>query len=278
MTVSLTVLTLPKTRRRLSELLGPRMATVVAVPAFIVLEAVFVILRGEANDTGVPWQRREVLAADRLLGWGQTPTERLQGWLFTGHAGLIDWLAWAAYLSWFVVPAMLTVWVLFWRRDLIVSYALARFGLMYAALILFFLIPTEPPWMALDVTRIVDVLHRTRQVDTNPVAAFPSLHVGIPMIQALWLRRRGMFGASAVYGLVACLIAIAVVYTGQHYVVDCLAAVALAYAVDRVAARAEDPIGAWLAHAAPWSRAKSRPSGSGRAVSAVPQQRTHGAE
>lgn len=266
MTLSLNALTLPKTRRRLSGYLGPREATVVAGATILLLKVVFLLMRSEADNTGVPQQRRDVVAADRILGLGQTPTERLQGWLFQGHAGIIDWTAFAAYVSWFVLPGVVTAWVLLRRRDLIVSYGLSRYGIDLVCAIIFFLMPTEPPWMALNVTQILGVMHRAREVDPNPVAAFPSLHVAIPVVQAFWLRRHGMFKASAFYGALGALIAVAVVYTGQHYVVDCLTGVALAYAVDRAAARVEGPVSGWLGARHPAFRAIGRAAATGEAA------------
>jgi membrane-associated phospholipid phosphatase len=235
----------------------------VAIPTFLALDVLHFYLRGKADDTGIPWQRSGIVDAERLLGWGEAPTQRLQDWLFAGHFGFLQWLAFIVYASWYVVPGLLTAYIVFWRRDLIVSYAFVRFGVAYAALIAFFLMPAEPPWMALHITRIFHMTQRAQDLDTNPVAALPSLHVALPAVQALWLRRKGMRRLSTLFGALSAGIGLAAVYAGEHYVVDCLAGGALAYAVNHVAARAENPAQAWTERRRAAPRAPDEAAGRG---------------
>jgi membrane-associated phospholipid phosphatase len=231
MTAISRTLTLPRTRERLRAIWPRWGALIVAAPAFLALEGLYVSLRGIADDTGEPFATRYFLGFDRLLGAGSTPTERLQDAFYRGHTGPLELLAFALYLAWFIFPTALTVFVLLVRR-----------GTTYAALLFFFVFPTQPPWMALHVTGIVQTVTHATRVDTNPLAAFPSLHVARPAVAALWLRRKGMHRAAAFFGILAALIAASAVYTGQHYVVDCLASVVLVLCVDRAASRFEETV------------------------------------
>jgi membrane-associated phospholipid phosphatase len=87
--------------------------------------------------------------------------------------------------------------------------------------------PTRPPWMDVEVTRVIGLVYGdTGWVDHNPHSALPSLHAAMPVMYALWfahraeplLRRMAPFIALWALG-----ISWAVVYGGEHYVIDVLA-------------------------------------------------------
>jgi membrane-associated phospholipid phosphatase len=111
-------------------------------------------------------------------------------------------------------------------------------------------VPTEPPWLAAQEGSLPRVWHVLPSVwngtayergeavvGPNPVAAMPSLHmVGAVLVAvALWRvasgRLRPMLRVLAVTYPVT--MAVALVYTGEHYVVDVVAGATLA-------------LGAWL--------------------------------
>jgi membrane-associated phospholipid phosphatase len=123
------------------------------------------------------------------------------------------------------------------------QYAWAMTLLMYLGLMFYLLVPTVPPWMAAnDFRAIPSIAHIGAAIynlelpelvvafDINPIAAMPSLHTAFPTLGALIaLQHFGWRGAAmAVY---ACLVGIAIVYLGEHYVVDVIAGAALAAAV-----------------------------------------------
>lgn len=207
----------------------------------------FTALRGWADDLGASPRGEEVAAIDRWLGGGALPSQWLQDAL-AGVPGieLIDRAAIVVHLSYFVVPHLAALW-LWWRwirvgdasplRRYLITLAL----LMGAGLVIHALIPAEPPWMLAasggepEVVRIIrggDVSASVTtgpggQVygsfsDSNPVAAMPSLHLGISLAMALALwsvsRRFGLLGIvySAAMGF-------ALVYLGEHYLVDAIA-------------------------------------------------------
>jgi membrane-associated phospholipid phosphatase len=66
------------------------------------------------------------------------------------------------------------------------------------------------------------------QSGSNPVAAMPSLHAGAALLVALFLWQSVSRAARAALLVYALAMAVALVYTGEHYVVDVLAGWALA--------------------------------------------------
>jgi membrane-associated phospholipid phosphatase len=128
------------------------------------------------------------------------------------------------------------------RREHFQTFGRALILLMLFGLIGYALIPTAPPWMAAqpNLGVIPPVTHITRgiytryaeelygSVDTNPVAAMPSLHVAFPFLCALigWRAYgRRIAAALSVYALIVMFV---VVYLGEHYAVDVIAGVVVA--------------------------------------------------
>ena len=115
------------------------------------------------------------------------------------------------------------------------SHLLLRFLMFHAILVLasdllYALVPARPPWMDADVIRFVATQSQDggTRLDRNPYAAFPSLHVALPMAYAVWFAigerpwmrrlRYGMFAWTAA-------VCWAVVYTGEHYILDVIGGV-----------------------------------------------------
>jgi PAP2 superfamily protein len=197
---------------------------------------------------GVPVHYMPQIDADRVLGFGTLPTAWLQEHLYHGRTGAIEVFSFAMYLSHFLAPLILAflLWAV-WNgrgfRDLL-------FGILAVSIlgdITFLAAPTAPPWLAAEhglIPPIHQVLRDTlydlhlnaaavRKGDAssyNIVAAIPSLHVAWPVVCLLVIRKhrlpRWLFAAQLVLGL---SIVFAVVYTGEHYLID--AVVGVFYAV-----------------------------------------------
>jgi hypothetical protein len=60
------------------------------------------------------------------------------------------------------------------------------------------------------------------------MAAFPSLHVALPLTLALWAASRRHMRLGLVLGLYSAIIASSVVYLGEHYVIDVIGACCVA--------------------------------------------------
>jgi membrane-associated phospholipid phosphatase len=142
-----------------------------------------------------------------------------------------------SHFAFFLVFGM-AVWFL--RGPEFRKYALAITLLIYAALIGYLLVPTVPPWMAArDFALLPYIHHVTASIynlevptlqevfDINPIAAMPSLHMGVPTLCALI----GLyhFGRAAWFMPVyAFTVGFAIIYLGEHYFVDVVAGALLA--------------------------------------------------
>jgi tetratricopeptide (TPR) repeat protein len=123
------------------------------------------------------------------------------------------------------------------------QYAQGMVVLMYVGLGFYLLVPTVPPWMAAaefhaipEITHVSAALYNLAlpgladAFDINPIAAMPSLHAAFPALCTLLaLQHFGRRGVPAVVYTLA--VWVAIVYLGEHYVIDVVAGAALAAAV-----------------------------------------------
>lgn len=188
------------------------------------------MVRAVADDTGLPHWRLGAL--DSVFGGGTLPSAGLQQ-LFSGVGAertLVDSAALFVYMAWMPVclAVMALVIVLHWDRYR--SFALSWFGVWYLALVGFVLLPVEPPWMVAGVERtLLEGVTHFVAVDPNPVAAFPSLHVGMPAVLAFQARAAGIRTLSRPLFVFTALTSFAVVHLGEHYVIDALGGLAVAW-------------------------------------------------
>jgi hypothetical protein len=237
---------------------------------FVAIFLAYELMRGIADDAGFPVHVTDVIAAERLISFGQLPTQILQDWLAPpSGVGPAAIFATVLYMLHFVLPivAGLLLWI--WRRSQYFDYVAAFIVLSFAGFITYLLLPVAPPWFAAragelngpDGQPVIRYLKPEafgaiaealgyadgRRLGTyvfyginpNPVAAFPSLHAGYPFLAFLVLRRA--FGGVGWLALAyAALVWWAIVFTGDHYVIDALAGIAYAsaayFAVRRVSA------------------------------------------
>lgn len=197
------------------------------------------------------------LRADEVLGLGTVPTVWLQEHLYAGRTGPLELVSMALYLSHFLAPLLLGYYM--WLRRKSRGFAELMFGLLAVSIlaeITFVLAPTAPPWLAAQEGLLPPVHHILKQglfdlgLDTlaqlkgdprsyNIVAAVPSMHAAFPLVALLVALRhrlpRWVLGLQA-FQVVGVLFAI--VYTGEHYVVDALAGYVYATAAWFVVSRA----------------------------------------
>ena len=88
------------------------------------------------------------------------------------------------------------------------------------------LIPTQPPWMAVEKVIRINGNYYT-MVDQNLTAAMPSIHQAIVALLGCVVWEFGLWGkvTALSYNL---LMLIALVYLGEHFVVDSLAGILIA--------------------------------------------------
>jgi membrane-associated phospholipid phosphatase len=201
--------------------------------------------------------------ADRAIGRGTTPTLRLQRALGT-PGSFSPWeklLVWSHWL-WFAFPHGTVLYLLFRRPERFPAGAARIYTTFDIGLLGYWAVPTAPPWYAAAEGLMEDGLtpelrrmmveygeHFWRSgwaplygvLGGNPLAAMPSLHFATSVTSAHVLAETGAV-AGAVGWTYALLLGVALVYLGEHYVVDLAAGLALAEAV-RAGAPAAAPLG-----------------------------------
>jgi PAP2 superfamily len=183
------------------------------------------------------------LEAERLLFGGQLPTTELQHLLGWSRAGVNARIAVEATQLHFIVPPLLGFVLWTRRRALFYRFAATMLVLSFAGAIAFLAYPAAPPWAA-GHAHMANVVHLThareaisagtsgvandsiaKLIPKNPYASIPSLHAGYAFLVFLFVatlawrspRRRWIVPIAALYPILECT---AVVYTGDHYVVD----------------------------------------------------------
>ena len=213
---------------------------------FAVLIIVYAELRGLAHvGHPLPYVNPQLRAEEFLFG-GHVPAVELQHWLWRGVSdpvGPFERVILFVTRVHAIVPmtAAFCLWVV--RRSLFYRFAATFLTLSFSAALTFWLYPSAPPWAAgnfglIDVYKIngnVGVGSSAptsggagiyRLIHGNPFAAIPSLHGGYSFLIALFFGilawkagRRRLVPLLALYPIIQ---AFAVIYTGNHYVVDIL--------------------------------------------------------
>jgi hypothetical protein len=191
---------------------------------------------------------------DRVLGLGELPGARLQRRL--GSPGRVrppeQVLVWAHWI-WFFVPHSTVAYHLVFHRDRFPRAAAMTYAVFDIGLIGYWVLPTAPPWYAAQEGRAPElrrmmvehgeVFWKARweplysSLGGNPLAAMPSLHFATSVMAAHLLAETGPV-AGTVGWAYASTLGFALVYLGEHYVVDLLAGVALTEAIRRHGPRA----------------------------------------
>jgi membrane-associated phospholipid phosphatase len=210
--------------------------------AFVLGLHAFMFLRSMADDVGFPVRYGYPILLDRALFFGAVPTVWLQALFYTpGKLNALDWAMLWTHVSYFAVPSAVAFALLLFRPDSFTPFLAAMLATAYVALPVHVLVPTAPPWLAGNAGVLPPVARIMQEaigvqtwndgvalVGDNAVAAMPSLHTAFTMLVALALARFGR--EAAVLGWVyLTTMAFALVYLGEHYVVDEIAGAALAW-------------------------------------------------
>ena len=195
---------------------------------------------------------------DRFLGGGELPNVRLQRALAgLGRRNAIDrFLSWVHW-TWFLEPHGALTWILTRHPEHFARSARQMSAVFDLGCAIYMAVPTAPPWWASE-EGLTDAKVRRIMVEVgeeewgkawpalydtlggNPWAAMPSLHFATSLMAALLLAEAGP-AEGALGWTYAGVLGLALVYLGEHYVVDLLAAVAIVVAVRR-GERYADPV------------------------------------
>jgi hypothetical protein len=225
---------------------------------FVALFLAYELMRGLADNVGLPLHLGDMVTAERLVSFGQIPSQLLQDAFHPARGvDLVAELATVVYMLHFALPLVtgFILWV--WRRAQYYDFVAALILLSLWGFVTFVLIPTAPPWYAAQAGALngpnghpvisylkpgafdtlanffgfkADYIYTYTFYDVNPngFAAWPSLHVGYPFLSFLVLRRA--FGKIGWLGFAyTLLVAFSVLYTGDHWLIDAIGGVAYAY-------------------------------------------------
>ena len=221
--------TLPRTRRRLGPIAQTRLARVAAWWAVwvVFMYVIWSDARGWADDVGFPVHGAGL---ERAL-FGGLPGIALQEHVHSLAPSFVEWACVVIYTSWFIVPLLAALYVSIKAPARIGSFFMWSMAVFWVSLPFLIFLPMAPPWMADPHVQKLSRLAIGEIEDSNPVAAFPSLHVAFPAVLAFWfLRERWNWLAGAMAAYTA-LIGAEVVISGEHYIVDVIAGVGVAAAI-----------------------------------------------
>ncbi len=211
---------------------------------FLAVFMAWELMRGIANQFGAAVHSDDIIAMERAIAFGAIPTVELQAVLWSGEPRLHDVVLSFVYVAHFALPVGVAFALWLVRRPLYYPFVVALLAISYASFVTFVALPVAPPRFAGDYGRealaVTDIVREVgqsfdwqgfiwsyRNLVGNPVAAFPSMHAGYPLLATLFLwplwRRAGI--AMAAYTLVVWF---AIVYLGHHYVVDVIGGAAYA--------------------------------------------------
>lgn len=205
---------------------------------------VFTAARSLADETVLA--RTLNLKVSQLERWvfgGQLPTVLLQDRMFDpNHLHWYDFACTAVHWSYFIIPHAVAIRLWYKNTALFRHYLSAMTLLLAVGLCIYFLIPTNPPWLAPEpinspsaavIYRVMETIGKElggglynasyRVVgESNPIAAMPSIHTAITFLLVFPAWHAGKrWGIAAT--LYAAAMGYSLVYLGEHYVVDVLA-------------------------------------------------------
>jgi membrane-associated phospholipid phosphatase len=170
--------------------------------------------------------------------FGVVPSVWLQERLVDGSPHWYDAAAALVYVTHFVSIPLVTGLVWFGLRHRFKEWVAAVLALSLVGIVGYVVYPAAPPWLASDqgeigtVARIsglgweywnlhpIGRLTEVGQAASNPVAAMPSLHAGAALLVALFLWPSVSARWRVALLAYALAMAMTLVYTGEHYVVD----------------------------------------------------------
>lgn len=182
-----------------------------------------------------------VIKLEKAL-FGTIPSVLLQNLLLKGQEiGYLEKFLTVLHGTHFI--AFLIVGFYFWMKNarLFQLYKYSFYLLLIFGLSGYLFIPTAPPWMTSELFRVIPRLFHfnlhlynmyipdlTSGFNTDPVAAMPSLHAAFPFLCSLLLWKY-LRGKGWIFYLYTFLILFTIVYTGDHYIVDLIAGITLAF-------------------------------------------------
>jgi membrane-associated phospholipid phosphatase len=218
----------------------------------LVLLVLYIYTREIADNLGMTVRYSEPIEVDKWLGFGDTPSARLQSVLCGSPCDPSSMAQWydrffiVVWMSHFTVGLGFAVMLWLRNRQEFKKWMRRYLALNFTALVCYVLVPTAPPWMASAEGRLPSEVYRLSArawvgprpdgvggADPaawagNAVAAMPSLHAAMAFLVALYAVQRFSSPWRWLFLLYPLAMSFALVYLGEHYVTDVLAGAACA--------------------------------------------------
>lgn len=166
------------------------------------------------------------------LGW----EDDLQDFFLSAVPGVVKAMNAFYFLGHFLLTGVFFTWLYFRSRDGFRSFRDAFLTATLFSVLIHWQFPAAPPRLLGDMG-LVDTLYAFSGIDigsqqtsalTNPVAAVPSLHAGYAVGVGAGLVRFGRHRTTRVLGVVYPLaVLLTIVVTGNHFILDAVAGVAV---------------------------------------------------
>jgi hypothetical protein len=204
---------------------------------------VFTFLRSFADETILAKTlNTKVAEFERWIFGGELPTIRLQADYYDPtHIQWHDYYFTFIHWSYFIVPHAVVAWLWWKHKQRFQHYLAALAMLLTLGLLIYFIIPSNPPWMAPDsidspgapvVLRIMEPIGKELGGglyqagykivgESNPIAAMPSIHFAVTFLLVFAAIGRGRAWEILAW-LYALSMGAALVYMGEHYIIDIL--------------------------------------------------------
>lgn len=209
---------------------------------FLGMLVVYDSMRGIADDLNKSVHFMEMIQFDRWLTGGELPTTIMQGWWWDGQVGLLEFYLYFLYTIHFLIPLIVGLILWKFRPNLYWPFVWALVGISFAGFVTYIIFPAAPPWMAHELGLIAEPLHRIstdvwwaigitnfsevyKNISPNAVAAVPSLHSAYPLIATAFMIRAFGWRRCGWLLLYPLSMWIGVVYLGEHYIFDIVAAI-----------------------------------------------------
>jgi membrane-associated phospholipid phosphatase len=225
------------------------------------------LLRGVADGLLFKaWETPQIRAEAFLFG-RPVPTVRLQHRLWDGpdHLHWWDYAAWFMHLTHFFATFVAAALIWVFARERFSRYASMICVLALTGFATYVLYPAVPPWMAAQhgnlgesnrmiapIWHHIPFTHAGAVFEhgkgyANDVAAMPSLHAAFALLLSMYLWRLVPRLWRPLLAVYPAAMSFALVYSGEHYLVDCVAGwvyavfafVTVNWAYDRHARRAQ---------------------------------------
>lgn len=211
---------------------------------YLALLNLFNVFRGVAYQVitqyKLPIYSQYIIDFEKLFTGHQSLSHAIQSQLYSpAHVSFLDRFLSVFYALHFVYFFMVGIFIWLKYRHDFWRYTYAYVLCSWAAILFYFIAPTVPPWMASEqglitpVTNIfMDVIlsnipGAVKALDTNPVAAMPSLHMTYPFLAFLICYYHNKKYAIAPF-IFFLIMTFAVIYLGAHYIGDLLAGLVIA--------------------------------------------------